>query len=69
MFDDGLWAMQPALSVQVLVRDQGTVAARLLEDITIDGMRRSFPIAAFYQVRDGLIHDVVIYREGSAELS
>ncbi len=69
LFDDGLWAMQPALSVQLLVREQDTVAARLREDITIDGRRQSFPIAAFYQVRDGLILDVTIYREGSAELS
>ncbi len=69
LFDDGLWAMRPFLEVQVMVRDGGTVAARLREELTIDGTRQSFPIAAFYEVRDGLIRDVTIYREGSADLS
>ena len=61
--------MRPFLDVLVMVREGGTVAARLREEITIDGTRRSFPIAAFYEVGDGLIQDVTIYREGSADLS
>ena len=69
LFDGGLWAMRPFLDVQVMVGEGGTVAARLREDITIDGNRQSFPIAAFYEVRDGLIRDVTIYREGSADLA
>jgi hypothetical protein len=68
LFDDGLWAMDPSLAVGGLIAEGDTVAAQLREDITVDGARLSFPIAAFYRVHAGLISDVTIYREGSADL-
>ena len=68
LFDDGLWAMRPSLTVQRMVSDGRIIAARLREDITIAGLRQGFAIAAFYEVSGGLINDVTIYREGSAEL-
>lgn len=68
LFDAGLWALAPSLAVAALVEAGPLVAAELVEEITVGGERRSFPIAAFFTVADGLITRVKVYREGSADL-
>jgi predicted kinase/ketosteroid isomerase-like protein len=60
----------PRLEVRELVaRNDGTVAAELVTTTTVDDLTTSAPVSAWYRVRDGLIAEVRIYREGSAAIS
>ena len=68
IFDDGLWLLDPALAVERLVCDGSAAAAQLTEELTVDGVRRSHPIAVFFTLRAGLIEHVKVYREGSADI-
>lgn len=68
IFDDGLWLLDPSLAVDGLVCDGAAVAAQLTEELTVDGVRRSHPIAVFFTLRAGLIQHVKVYREGSADI-
>jgi hypothetical protein len=69
LFDDGLWAMEPALEIRSCVASfEGRVALELTETLTIEGRRTAFAIAGFFTVEDGRITEAKIYREGSAEL-
>lgn len=69
LFDDWLWSLDPSLAVESLVADGGEhVAAQLTERLTVDGTLRTFPIAAFFTVRDGRITHAKVYREGSADV-
>lgn len=69
LFDAGLWAMAPSLAVRTLIGDGPAVAAELVEDITVDGRRHRFPIAAFFAVAgDGTSTGVKVYREGGADV-
>jgi len=68
LFDERLWDLDPALEIVSLVSDGTVVAAELGEVLTIGGVQRSFAIAAFFIVGDGVIHRAKIYREGSADL-
>jgi ketosteroid isomerase-like protein len=68
MFDAGLWELDPSLTTQRMLADTTTVAAELIERITVDGEQREFHIAAFFTVDDGVIRSAKIYREGSADI-
>ncbi|MGN6609443.1 MAG: nuclear transport factor 2 family protein [Jatrophihabitans sp.] len=68
LFDAGLWALDPRLEVVGMLTQGDDVAAQLRECVTVDGERRTFPIAAFFTVADGLITRAKIYREGNADL-
>jgi ketosteroid isomerase-like protein len=68
VFDDGLWAMQPALTLTDLLVQRNRAAAQMLEVLTVDGRQRQFMIACFYEIRSGHIQSVKIYREGSADI-
>jgi ketosteroid isomerase-like protein len=68
LFDDWLWSTDPALSVISLVIEEDRAAAQLREEMTVEGKRREFLIAAFFEIADGLITRAKIYREGSADL-
>jgi limonene-1,2-epoxide hydrolase len=68
MFDAGLWALDPSLTTARMLADTTTVAAELIERITVDGELREFHIAAFFTVEEGVIRSAKIYREGSADI-
>jgi hypothetical protein len=68
LFDDWLWSLEPHLDPISIVADGNRVAAQLHESMTVDGERREFDIAVFFDVSDGLITRAKIYREGSADL-
>lgn len=68
LFDAGLWELNPSLTLSTLLCDGDAVAVELLEELEVDGERRRFAIAAFFQIRDGLIHAAKVYREGSADI-
>ena len=68
VFDPWLWTLDPILEIQSLVSDDTCAAAQLHEKLTVDGERRSFDIAVFFVVKDGLIESAKVYREGSAAL-
>jgi ketosteroid isomerase-like protein len=68
LFDDWLWSTSPSLSAVSIVAEGDRVAAQLREVMTVDGRRREFTIAVFFEVADGLITRAKVYREGSADL-
>jgi ketosteroid isomerase-like protein len=68
MFDAGLWALEPSLTAARMLSDTASVAAELVERITVDGDPREFHIAAFFSVADGVIRAAKIYREGRADI-
>lgn len=68
LFDDELWALRPALELLSLVVEADRAAARLRETLTVDGELRTFGIAAFFDVANGLIRAAQIYRAGSADI-
>ena len=68
IFDDGLWDLSPSLYPELLVIEGRRAAARCRESIVIDGSECEFQIAIFFEIRDGLIASVKVYREGSADL-
>lgn len=68
LFDAGLWALAPSLATISMVADDAVVAAELHERITVDGEVREFSIAAFFQVVEGRIRRVTVYREGTADI-
>ena len=69
LFDDWLWGLDPSLTIRTLVCDEHRVAAELVEQLTVDGVLRSMPIAAFFTVTAGRITSATIYREGSADIA
>lgn len=68
LFDPGLWALNPSLTVRTLLVEGNLVAAQLDEELTVDGDVRRFTIAGFFDVRAGLIQSTKIFREGSADI-
>jgi len=68
IFDDGLWDLSPSLHPEFLVIEGHRAAVRCRESIVIDGSECEFQIAIFFEIRDGLIASVKVYREGSADL-
>ena len=69
VFDDGLWAMQPSLTIVDLLVGEGRAAAQRLEVLAIEGRQRRFTIACFFEIRVGRIQSVKVYREGSANIA
>lgn len=57
------------LDLQRAIVQGDTVACELRESITTQGVTRDEPIAAFYTVQQGLLTNVKVYREGSADLT
>lgn len=68
LFDQGLWELNPSLTVRSLLSEGNTVAAQLDEELTIGGEPRRFVIAGFFDVRHGQIQVVKIFREGNADI-
>src|SRR5213080_1824407 len=68
LFGDAMTGLLPSLHIQNLLVDDGQVACQLTETLTHDAVEKTFSIAGFYRLRDGLITSAKIYREGSAEL-
>jgi hypothetical protein len=68
LFDDWLWSLEPHLELLAIVVEGNRVAAQLHESMTVDGERRDFDIAVFFDVTDGVIARAKVYREGSADL-
>jgi ketosteroid isomerase-like protein len=66
LFTAELWALQPHLRVRSLLVDGTSAAAQLREELTVDGVRRTYEIAVFFRIRDGRIAAAKVYREGSA---
>ena len=66
LFDAGLWEMNPSLDVLRAAAGPGTIAVELLEQMTQGGEVRRFHIAVFYDIADGLIQRVKVFREGNA---
>lgn len=61
--------LRPDLAVRNLIAEDCRAACQLTETLVHEQRQRSFPIAAFFRLRDGLIVSAKVYREGSAELS
>lgn len=68
VFDDGLWAMQPSLTVMDMLVDEGRAAVQMAEVLTTEGEQRRFAIACFFSIRAGCIQQVTVFREGSADI-
>ncbi|MFN2559919.1 MAG: nuclear transport factor 2 family protein [Jatrophihabitans sp.] len=68
VFDAWLWTLDPRLEVLSLVTEDQRAAAQLHESLVVDGQRRDFDIAVFFELDGGQIRLGKVYREGSAEL-
>lgn len=68
LFADAMAGLLPTLVIESLLADGDRVAGQLTETLTVDGDERTFSIAGFYQLRNGLIASAKIYREGSADI-
>ncbi|MGW4489062.1 nuclear transport factor 2 family protein [Amycolatopsis sp. NPDC004368] len=69
LFSGAMTRLLPTLTIDAVLTDGDRVAAQLTERLTHGGEERAFPIAGFYDLRDGRIASAKIYREGSAELA
>jgi hypothetical protein len=69
LFGDDLWDLAPSLTVHPLLIDGTHAAAELREDLTVDGVAQTFPIAVFIEIEAGLIEQATVYREGSADIA
>ena len=65
MFTDALSNLSPAMKVLSAVVQNDTVACELTEQLTVEGARFEFALAAFYTVRRGRIVRVKVYREST----
>jgi ketosteroid isomerase-like protein len=68
IFDDGLWAMQPLLTVEHLLVQGNRGGAQMTEALTVAGERCRFAIAVFFHVQRGRIQQAKVYREGTADI-
>ncbi|MFE0628441.1 nuclear transport factor 2 family protein [Streptomyces sp. NPDC058864] len=69
LFDEAMRGLLPTLEVHDLIAEGDRAAGRMTEILTYRGERRSCSIAAFYELRDGLIASAKVYREGSADVA
>ena len=67
-FADALPAVRPDLEIEHLASADDVVMVELIERLVHDGVRRTFPIVAVFEIRGDWITDARIYREGSADL-
>jgi len=68
IFNDGLWVMQPSLTVEHLLVQGNRAGAQMSEALTVVGEQRCFAIAVFFHIRGGRIRQAKVYREGSADI-
>ena len=68
VFDEGLWAMRPSLTVRTLLVEGSAAAGTLHEALTVNGELREFDIAVFFTVHHAAIRTVKVFREGSADI-
>jgi hypothetical protein len=68
VFDSWLWSKCPRLELVRLFVEDDAAAAECVEHMVIDGEAVEFPIAVFFELRDGLFVRVKVFREGSADL-
>jgi ketosteroid isomerase-like protein len=68
VFDAWLWTLNPQLNLLGLVVEDDQAAAQLHESLVIDGVRREFDIAVFFELHAGQIRLGKVYREGSSDL-
>jgi ketosteroid isomerase-like protein len=64
---DAMQAIGPMLEIRTIVSAPKRVAIEMRERYTVAGDQREAAIAAFYDIDDGQITRVKVYREGSAE--
>lgn len=67
MFTDALSNLSPAMRLLSAVVQGDTVACELTEELTVEGARFTFALAAFYTVRRGRIVRVKVYRESGGD--
>lgn len=68
VFDDWLWAQNPRLEVVRMAVDGSSAAAEGVERMVVEGRPLSVPLSVFFEVRDGRLSSVRVYREGTADL-
>ncbi|MFG2306375.1 nuclear transport factor 2 family protein [Actinacidiphila glaucinigra] len=68
LFDEAMRGLLPTLEVHDLIAEGDRAACRMTETLTYRGDRRTCPIAAFYELREGRIAWAKVYREGSADV-
>ena len=68
VFDAWLWTLEPVLTLLALVVEADRAAAQLHESLVLDGRRREFDIAVFFELAGGQVRQGKVYREGSADL-
>jgi ketosteroid isomerase-like protein len=75
LFGDAMRGLLPTLTVENLLTaadpaadrtGTGRAACQMTERMTVAGAERTDSIAAFFVLRDGLIAEAKVYREGSA---
>ena|SRR5947209_1780685 len=68
-FQDAFSGAELALELRRAVVENDVAACELVEVISLPGEQvRQVAIAAFYTIRHGLLEQVKVYREGTAEL-
>ncbi|MFJ4987182.1 nuclear transport factor 2 family protein [Streptomyces sp. NPDC088732] len=67
-FGEAMRGLLPTLEVRDLIVEGTRAACQMTETLTYGGETRSYPIAAFYVLRDGLVAAAKVYREGSADV-
>lgn len=69
LFDEAMRGLLPTLEVRDVIAEGARAACQMTETLTYGGETRSYPIAAFYVLRDGRIASAKVYREGSADIA
>ncbi|MDX3073779.1 nuclear transport factor 2 family protein [Streptomyces sp. NPDC088354] len=68
-FDEAMRGLLPTLELRDVIAEGARAACQMTETLTYGGEVRSYPIAAFYELRDGRIASAKVYREGSADVA
>jgi ketosteroid isomerase-like protein len=69
LFGDAIDGLRPHLAVENLITEHGRAACQLTETLLFEHEQRSYSIAVFFRLHDGLITSAKVYREGSAEVA
>jgi ketosteroid isomerase-like protein len=68
VFDDWLWSLNPHLEIARLIAEGSSAALECVETLVVDGRQSTFRLAVFFDVCDGLLASVKVFREGTAQL-
>jgi len=68
-FGAAIDGLRPHLAVENLITEDGRAACQMTETLLFKQEQRSYSIAAFFRLHDGLITSAKVYREGSAEVA